>query len=353
MIKIVLTIGRLNYGGAERRLLEFCAFTNTAPVELWIFVISGQHGDLDAEFQALGVNIEYGQPGPTGLYLLWRLCRRIRPRVLHINAGTAAGFYALSGYLAGVRKRIGHFHSTVEEMGWSGKLKKLAYELLSNIFCTQFIGVSDGTRVHRRVYRPWTTLYNGVNIPEVAKEHMEGKNVLILGRVLRTKNVDRSITIFAQLVDADPRFHCRVVGPFVDVSLASIESLIKELNIAENVTIVGAVDKPFEELELADVLLTNSTLEGMPGVVQEALACGVPVVGTDIPGIVEIAQRTEGVTVLPYAAGDDVWTAAIFNGLQLDRARIRSSFRDSVFTVPQYSSALLKIWGVPGKSSTQ
>ncbi|HEX6359624.1 glycosyltransferase [Actinophytocola sp.] len=47
--------------------------------------------------------------------------------------------------------------------------------------------------------------------------------------------------------------------------------------------------------------------EGLPTVVLEALAAGVPVLASDLPGVRGLAREVYGLTPLPLSAGPEVW----------------------------------------------
>ena len=80
---------------------------------------------------------------------------------------------------------------------------------------------------------------------------------------------------------------------------------IEELGLSEQVQLKGMVarDKVFEYFTLADLFVSASWGEGLPVAVMEAMACGRPVVLSDIPPHREIA---EGVDFIPLVSPDDV-----------------------------------------------
>jgi glycosyltransferase involved in cell wall biosynthesis len=82
------------------------------------------------------------------------------------------------------------------------------------------------------------------------------------------------------------------VRPHADVDLlilgegaqrAALEALIRELGLQDCVTLAGFAPNPQAYLRQADLMVLSSVGEGLPTVLIEALACGVPVVSTDCP----------------------------------------------------------------------
>ena len=83
-----------------------------------------------------------------------------------------------------------------------------------------------------------------------------------------------------------------VIGEGPDLPL--LRSMVERHGVADAVRFVGAV--PNQELaqwySAADVLLLASSREGWPNVLLESMACGTPVVVTDVGGVREIVQTS-------------------------------------------------------------
>jgi len=67
-----------------------------------------------------------------------------------------------------------------------------------------------------------------------------------------------------------------------------LEALATDLGIEDNTTFAGHVEDPERVFAAADVLVHASGLEGVPQVMIQALAAGMPVVATDTVGLREI-----------------------------------------------------------------
>ena len=81
---------------------------------------------------------------------------------------------------------------------------------------------------------------------------------------------------------------------------------------------------PVYAMSAATVLSTSS--EGLPMVVLESLACGVPVVASDLPGCREVIE--EGVTGLVFPSGSDEALAAALDRLLSDE-RLRAAIGEA------------------------
>jgi len=95
--------------------------------------------------------------------------------------------------------------------------------------------------------------------------------------------------------------------------------------IGGRVRLLGAVghDELPDYYAAADVLVLASAREGMPNVVLEALACGLPVIATDVGGVAEILQGAPACTLLAERSSEAVARA-------LAAVAAASSDRDAV-----------------------
>jgi glycosyltransferase involved in cell wall biosynthesis len=69
---------------------------------------------------------------------------------------------------------------------------------------------------------------------------------------------------------------------------AALESLVRELGLTDRVMLLGFQENPWRYMARADLFVLSSLTEGMPNVIGEAMALGLPVVATDCsPGVRE------------------------------------------------------------------
>ncbi|WP_333819868.1 glycosyltransferase family 4 protein [Ohtaekwangia sp.] len=72
-----------------------------------------------------------------------------------------------------------------------------------------------------------------------------------------------------------------------------LEQLVSELGIGERVRFWGYRKDVISIIKSSDIMLMPSRVEGLPGVILEALACGVPVIASAVGGIPEIIFNNE------------------------------------------------------------
>jgi glycosyltransferase involved in cell wall biosynthesis len=84
------------------------------------------------------------------------------------------------------------------------------------------------------------------------------------------------------------KFQLKIIGEGAE--RGNIEKAIKEQGVEEYVSLLGAKteEEVAELLPVADCYIQSSVSEGIPVAIMEAMACGLPVVATNITGIPEL-----------------------------------------------------------------
>ncbi|MGI6078573.1 MAG: glycosyltransferase [Fastidiosipilaceae bacterium] len=140
------------------------------------------------------------------------------------------------------------------------------------------ISVIPGSGVDLDIFRPLDRLKIrkdlGFNCDDVI--------ILFVGRIEKIKNIDLLISSFALLNEKVQNTKLLIAGRGGERS--HLESLVRTLNLDDKISFVGEVspDKIPAIYNCADIFALTSHSESSPTVVREALACGVPVVTTDV-----------------------------------------------------------------------
>ncbi len=126
--------------------------------------------------------------------------------------------------------------------------------------------------------------------------------VLAAGRMTEQKNHALLLEAILRLRRTGVRCRAMIVG---DGPLrAFLERRIDELGLADQVVLPGNVRDLTELMQGADLFVLPSLWEGLPLVLLEAMACGLPVVGTRIRGHCRgVEDGVSGLLVEPGDAG--------------------------------------------------
>jgi glycosyltransferase involved in cell wall biosynthesis len=170
------------------------------------------------------------------------------------------------------------------------------------------VGGADPVKLH--------VLRNGVDLqrfrPEdkaTARRHLglpaDGIWLLSVGHLIERKGHDIVIQALALL----PQARLALVG--AGPQEATLRSLAQHLGVADRVRFVGLV--PNEDLRwwysAADVLALCSDREGWANVLLESMACGTPVVASDIWGTPEVVAAPEAGELMPQRTAQGVCAA--------------------------------------------
>jgi glycosyltransferase involved in cell wall biosynthesis len=158
-------------------------------------------------------------------------------------------------------------------------------------------------------------------LPLAASVDRQRKLILAVGRLTPQKDFATLLRSFRLLLDGQTAATLLIVGEGPE--RAALERLARELQIDEHVQLPGWISNPFPLYRLADLLVLSSRYEGMPNVVLEALAFGLPVVATDCPsGPREILVDARLGSLVPV--GD---ARAMCKAMQLALAAGRDEYR--------------------------
>jgi glycosyltransferase involved in cell wall biosynthesis len=154
---------------------------------------------------------------------------------------------------------------------------------------------------------------NGIDIeawekgsdPFFAKKGSDPLSIVAAGRLVAKKGFDDLVRACALLRDRGVPFTCRVLGDGDE--RPHLQALVDTLDLAGLVTLAGAVtqDELKVDLRRADafaapcVTTPSGDRDGLPTVILEAMAAGVPVVATPVTAIPEIVRDGETGLLVP------------------------------------------------------
>jgi glycosyltransferase involved in cell wall biosynthesis len=139
------------------------------------------------------------------------------------------------------------------------------------------------------------------------------KKILYLGRIERRKGIHNLISALPSVFSQFPDASLYIVGKSRRISyLSYIKNLISMFDLDSRVHFIGSVENKAVPsiLRAADVLVLPSDtasdqVEGLPNVILEAMACGVPVIATNVCGVPEVIKHHEtGILVRPGSVED-------------------------------------------------
>ena len=249
---------------------------------------------------------------------LARLVQEQDIRLLHTHTPRTALIGRLVAMLTRV-PMVHHVHSPAEretDSGWRNARSALA-ERISLRGAQRLIAVSASLEHRLRqqgfAARRICCVPNGVPISERLRKRYQPGTELTLGMIALfrpRKGIEVLLEAMAHLQRSGTRVRLHAVGPFESPEYQrSVLECVRTLGLEQAVTWAGfCADMAAEFRHMQLFALPSLYGEGMPMVVLEAMAAGLPVVSTRVEGIPEVVRH--GQDGLLAAAGDPLELAA-------------------------------------------
>jgi len=301
MPRILLLVTDLNIGGTPTVVRELAI--RLAPLarasggDVQVASLA-QRGPVSQQIAAAGIAVHaLDAKGPRDARVVARLHKLIaREKIdcvfsllVHANAAAAA----VSLFARNVRF-IQSIQTTQPEPKWHWKVQKLAGRAAEKIVvpspsvATVAMDWCD-LRSNKIVIIPNALNpedFAGVETPPADDEFPIG----FLGRLDPIKRIPDLVTALGDI----PRAHLHIFGEGPE--RGEIEKAAITLGLTSRLTLHGAVERPQDALSKMRLLVLPSAAEGFGLVLIEAMAAGIPVVATGVPGIRDVVK--DGMTGL-------------------------------------------------------
>lgn len=174
----------------------------------------------------------------------------------------------------------------------------LPLEKILQNFCSAIVAVSFYDEKNLRaekIRRNVVTIYNGISSEPVQYEkkfpfETSGKKIILsVARISAPKKIGTFLNV-AKLFDAQKFLFVWIGGD----GKHSAEELEKIYDVPENVVLMGDVQNASRFMKLCDVFVLFSNFEGLPMTIIEAMAAKKSVVASNVGGIGELVDETNG-----------------------------------------------------------
>jgi len=301
---ILRMITWLPQGGIERKIVAVLPKLNRDLFDVHLCCIR-ERGALADDLEKQGVPVHLipfkSRLDPVGLLRLRRLTRRLNIDLIHSHmyrANTPATALRVMDSRLAV---IGHYHNVNT---WESA-RQLRMDRFMALRRNMNVAVSEAVR--RNVVETLgipeeltTTLYNCVDLDEfqrlgdparaAVRSELgippQDKIIIMVARMVAQKNHQIVIETAPEILQACPESRFVFVGGGPDEE--SMKEQARNRGIAERCLFLGRRDDVPRLLGASDVAILPSFKEGFSNAVLEAMACGLPVVASDVGGNSEI-----------------------------------------------------------------
>lgn len=310
-IKVLHVIGALHIGGAENMAMNFLRYIDKSRFQCDYLVFGKEVGEYESEAISLEAKVIHIDAPSEGYLAYARNLKTILQEgnydVIHSHTLLNNGLTLKIARNIGIKKRISHSHSTD-----SGRKETLTYKIYSyvmkqiiKVYATEYIacGVDAGNYLYgRRLFESkGIIINNGIHLESYLYSEKKRKkirdafgvnNQIVIGHVGRfakVKNHMFLLDIFEQISKNNRDAILLLVG---DGELRpDIEGKIQTLGLNDKVILAGNRNDVSDIMQAMDILVFPSLYEGLPIVLVEAQAAGLPcIVSANVTKELDVAN---------------------------------------------------------------
>jgi len=337
--RVLFVITDLDYGGAETQVrdvaLAFKGRGLSVGVVSMLPPVAYQDELTNAGVRVWSLNMKRKIMDPRMVWYLVRIVREFKPDIVH-------GHMIHANLLARVSRAVGWRKTplvcTAHSVNEGGRLRMYAYRVtdrwasittnVSQAAVDRYVAVGAAPR-GRIIYVP-----NGVDTSRFCPDEERRTAVrrslglapdqyvlLAVARFEAAKNHAGMLRAFARVIEAYPNAMLMLVGR--GTLLDATRTLAATLHTADSVRFLGVRNDIPDLMRASDLYLMSSLWEGLPIVLLEAAASGLPAVVTDVGGNSSaVSDGVSGRIVPPN--NDEALSAAVVEVLNMSQEARRS-----------------------------
>jgi glycosyltransferase involved in cell wall biosynthesis len=272
------------------------------------------------------------------LNTIWQIIRVVykeNPDILYSRHWPTKIPTAFAGWLTRKKVVLSEADSLKHSIAYKDTGKASSY--LKNIACrladvvvTVSQGVADSLDQLFKINSKTRVIYNGLDLEEIEKKSREEVThpwvnqaqpiVVAVGRLVNQKG-------FSYLLEAVKLVNTKLSVRLFIIGDGELKQKLKkqteELGIKDKVDFLGVKNNPFAYMARCDLFVLSSLYEGLPNVLIEAMALGLPVISTNCPyGPSEIIEDGRNGVLIPVGNPQAI-SAAVLRVLGDEQLRER------------------------------
>lgn len=338
--KILIRIGSLRHGGAEKVLVTFLKNlpAEKYEIDLLLNLYSGKYlkdvpSWINIYYLNKGEMITTNRPQDIpqkAFRVIYQKILSTFPKLLYKfilpNKKYDIEFAAIHGMADEIlnspiksSKKIVWIHNDLSNIPeYTTKRLKNFFEfdqilVISEKINQLFLGLANSDEQKQKVVR----IYNPIDVNEIKKSALEPCEIqkktdqptfVSIGTVFPQKGFDRLLRAHRRLLDEGFQHQVWIVGDGYD--FPNIKKLVEELKVEETAHLIGFKENPYPYFVQADYYILSSRYEGYPTVLFEAMVLAKPIITTDVSGVREMLNDGE----LGYIIDNE--EEAIYDGMK-------------------------------------
>lgn len=338
MIRLLCLVSAMNAGGAETFLMKIYRKLDRTRFQMDFCVNVKERAFYDDEIESLGGRIYYVPPKTSNLREYGRKLRKLiqdngYKHILRITSNGLGFLDCRIAKKAGATRCVVRSSNSADAEGLAAVVAHRIGRLLFSKYIDVKIAPSDLAAKYTFGSKAYAQgevciLHNGLDVDAFAFHESDRRAVreewniaddvqLLghIGRFMKQKNHRFLIDVFSDYHKAHPNAKLLLVGDGEEAD--EIRQLVAGRGLAASVIFAGVRNDIPKLMSAMDALLLPSLYEGMPNVVIEAQANGLPCVISDT--ITREANVTGLVSYLPITEGPAQWIAGVESAVETGR----------------------------------
>lgn len=297
-IRVAYCVTELDPGGAERALVQLVSRLDR---QVWepIVIALGPETDLSAELAAQGIPVHcLGAKGPGSVRVVFpliRILKEFRPAILQTWMFHANILGRFAAFAARVPLVFSGIRVAEHSSRWHLWCERWTRGMVSHHVCVSQDVARFAIKHHRLSEANVSVVPNGVDYERFANAPParlakfgipeDSQTILGVGRLHPQKGWLDLFEAVCPLLKENPQLHVLILGE--GPQRPTLEAWIKDHNLASQIHLPGWQSDIPTLMKACHLLVLASHWEGMPNVVLEAMAAGLPLVATDVTGVAE------------------------------------------------------------------
>jgi glycosyltransferase involved in cell wall biosynthesis len=367
-MKVLQVINNLQVGGAEVLLASLIPILRK-DFEVTLYMLQSTGTSIECELELSGLDIycvdNLSVYSPAQVLRLVQHLRNNHYDLIHVHLFPSQLWVALAAFVAGTRIALvttEHSTNNRRRKPWFHLLDRWMYSQYASIACISEATGDELARWLPELKSKIEIIPNGIQVERFAQAPAFNRDrlgisdglpvILFVGRFKKEKDHATLLRALAKV----PNAQLVLVGD--GPCLVDMEALAKILGVADRVHFLGSRQDVHELLKMADIYVHSSLWEGFGIAALEAMASGLPVVASRVPGLTNVI----GEAGLFFEPGNDEQLATHLNTLLqcpqlrselIEKGVARASEFKIEYTAERYASFYYKVMAISNSWSGQ
>ncbi|WP_414045615.1 glycosyltransferase [Macrococcus equi] len=350
-MKILHVFGKMDRGGAELRTIELIK-QFPKEYEFHFCCLSGEKGTLDDELINMGCKLHYIKFGNLKFAKKFKkLMEKEKYDVVHSHVLFVSGYINFIATLSKVRGRISHFRTSKDIKENNSQMRRFRNKILKYMiekYSTDILYVSytamNSIYPVKKNLEKHKVIYNGF-LQRSKKDIGKTSNSFVcVGRFIESKNQTFLLNVLKLL---NEKYHRIIFITFVgknDTEYGNkFKKQCKNLNLTNQVKVVGEVDNVNSFLEKSEYFLFPSKLEGLPGSLIEAHMNNCKIFSSNIKENIEVNNFYKD-TSQSLELSDELWANKIYESMNEKDILVDNTEINKIFSIEESYISLKNIY---------